>query len=189
MTVARLSAAVGAPSLEAALTSLRARGLRISAARRLVLEALYAAEGPVPADEIARGLGGRVPPSDLASAYRNLETLEAAGIVQHVHLGHGPGLYTLAGGATPEYLSCERCGTHVAVAPQALDPVRTYVERTFGYAASWAHFPIVGLCASCANAAIAEDEGAGRSPSTAVPGCNANHDDTIRSPATSGTGT
>ena len=44
------------------------------------------------AEELAAGLGGRVPRSDLASVYRNLETLERHGVVRHVHLGHGPGL-------------------------------------------------------------------------------------------------
>ena len=33
---------------------------------------------------------------DLASVYRNLETLEDAGLVRHMHLGHGPGLYAPA---------------------------------------------------------------------------------------------
>ena len=36
---------------------------------------------------------GRLPRCDLASVYRNLETLEDAGLVRHMHLGHGPGLY------------------------------------------------------------------------------------------------
>jgi hypothetical protein len=54
----------------------------ISAARRLVLEALYTGEGAVSADRVAGGLDGKLPPSDLASVYRNLETLEEAGLVQ-----------------------------------------------------------------------------------------------------------
>ena len=49
-----------------------------------MLEALLAAEEPLTAEEIAGD-------ADLASIYRNLETLEAIGIVRHVHLGHGPG--------------------------------------------------------------------------------------------------
>ena len=77
--------------------ALRARGLRVSAARRLLLAALFAADRPVSADELASGLSGRLPDSDLASIYRNLETLEELGVVRHVHIGHGPGLYAPAG--------------------------------------------------------------------------------------------
>ena len=58
MTVAHHAVPVHVPSLAAALGTLRARGLRISSARRLVLEALFAADGPVTAEEVAGGLGG-----------------------------------------------------------------------------------------------------------------------------------
>ena len=44
----------------------------------------------------AGGLGGRLPASDLGSVYRNLEALERAGLVRHVHAGHGAGRYALA---------------------------------------------------------------------------------------------
>ena len=86
MTVPHLTPAVEASTAPAAFAALRANGLRLSSARRLLLQALYAAERPLSADELA-GDG------DVASAYRNLEVLEGLGLVRHVHLGHGPGLY------------------------------------------------------------------------------------------------
>ncbi len=138
--------------LTTAFARLRDQGLRLSAARRLVLEALCAADGPMSAEQIAGGIGGRVPRSDLASAYRNLETLEQAGIVRHVHLGHGPGLYALTLDGDREYLTCERCGDFQAVAPERLDDVRAVIAAELGYVASFTHFPIVGLCAACAQA-------------------------------------
>ena len=46
MTVPHVTRPLAAASIAAALTTLRARGLRVSAARRLVLEALFAADGP-----------------------------------------------------------------------------------------------------------------------------------------------
>jgi Fur family ferric uptake transcriptional regulator len=152
MTVARGVRSLAAPNLEAALTALRARGLRISAARRLVLEALFAARAPVTAESIAAGLGGRLPPSDLASVYRNLDVLEQQGFVRHLHLGHGAGLYALAGVGPYEYLACERCGEYEAVPPGELDAARDAIRRAFGYAASWTHFPVVGLCEHCVQA-------------------------------------
>ena len=136
--------------LRSATALMRARGLRVSAARRLVVEALLAADGPMSAEQIAEGIGGRVPASDLASVYRNLQAFEHAGLVHHVHLGHSPGLYALAVSGEREYLTCERCGDYRAVAPQQLSDVRELIRREFGYLASFAHFPIVGLCASCA---------------------------------------
>ena len=112
---------VDAPDLEAALATLRARGMRASAARRLVLEALYHASGPVTAEDIAGGLGGRLPASDPGSVYRNLEVLEAVGLVRHVHIGHAPGRYVRATAGAREYLLCDACGALRSVEPAELD--------------------------------------------------------------------
>jgi len=110
-----------------------------------VLEALFAADVPLPADAVAPGL-------DRASVYRALEYLEQLGVVRHVHLGHGPGLYALTGGAEREYLVCERCDRVRAVDAEELDGVRALIEREFGYRARFSRFPVVGLCADCAAA-------------------------------------
>ncbi len=139
---------IPAPDLDSAVSALRERGLRVSSARRLALEALYAAEGPVSADRIAGGLEGRFPISDLASVYRNLETLEAAGLVRHFHLGHGPGLYAPAD-RHREYLLCESCDRLISVGPSELDSVRELIRARHGFEARFTHFPIVGLCPEC----------------------------------------
>src|SRR5208282_6650401 len=114
-----------------ALAVLREHGLRVSAARRLVLEALMAADGPMSAEQIAEGIGGRVPSSDISSVYRNLQALEDIGVVRHVHLGHGPGLHALAVTGEREYLTCERCADYLVVEPGELDAVRELIERRF----------------------------------------------------------
>ena len=138
--------------LRSAIGLMRERGLRVSAARRLVVEALLAADGPMSAEQISEGIGGRVPSSDIASVYRNLQAFEDIGLVRHVHLGHGPGLHALAVTGEREYLTCERCADYRAVEPRELDAVRELIADHFGYRASFTHFPIVGLCASCAAA-------------------------------------
>ena len=148
MTTTHRSPALIAGNVEAAVEALRERGLRVSAARRLVLESLYGAEGPLSAERVAEGLEGRLPRSDLASVYRNLETLEEVGLVRHVHLGHGPGLYALAA-PEHEYLVCESCHAVRTVAREELDEVRARVREQFGYEARFTHFPLVGLCPDC----------------------------------------
>ena len=141
--------ALDAPDLDAALAALRANGLRVSAARRLLLESLYQADDPLTAERLASGLDGRVPRSDVASVYRNLETLEQVGLVKHFHLGHGPGLYMRAGTAVREYLICDSCGTVRALPPAKLDRVRETVREDTGWESRFTHFPISGLCPDC----------------------------------------
>jgi Fur family transcriptional regulator, ferric uptake regulator len=128
-----------------AIQALRESGLRVSTPRRLVLEALFATTGALAAGELARQLG-----LDESSVYRNLELLERRGLVRHVHLGHTPGLYTLARTTETEYLHCEQCGKVTAVTPDRLDPVREQIKHDFGYTARFTHFPIVGICEQCA---------------------------------------
>ena len=148
MTTAHTGPRMQAETLSEAVSALRARGLRLSGARRVVLEALYATDAPLSAEQIAEGRGA-LPVSDLASVYRNLETLERVGLVQHVHLGHGAGRYVRAG-REREYLVCERCGANHAVVPEHLDGVRLAIAEATGYHARFSHFPIVGICGDCA---------------------------------------
>ena len=157
---------VQAPDLSSAVEALRARGLRVSAARRLVLEALYASDHPLTADRIAAGLDGRVPRSDPGSVYRNLEMLESVGLVRHFHLGHGPGLYVRPSIGVREHLVCDSCGSVRAVDPHALDRVRALIRDEFGYEARFTHFPIAGLCPTCAGDDVpaASEEGAHAHP-------------------------
>jgi Fur family ferric uptake transcriptional regulator len=148
MTRARLAESVAVADLDDAVEVLHERGLRVSAARRLLLESLFAANGPMSAEQIAKGVVGRVPESDLTSVYRNLETLEELGVVRHMHLGHGPGLYALSGSGR-EYLVCERCDAVRAVDRSEVDGVRRAVMEATGFAARFDHFPIFGLCPDC----------------------------------------
>jgi Fur family transcriptional regulator, ferric uptake regulator len=149
VTVPHRTSPIAATSVETAVQVLRARGLRVSAARRLVIEALFAAERPLTADEIAAGLEGWLPASDLASVYRNLDTLEELGLVRHFHAGHGAGLYSLASAGDVEFVTCEQCGALEVVPGGRLDGVRVLIQRELGYRARFSHFPIVGICAGC----------------------------------------
>jgi Fur family ferric uptake transcriptional regulator len=145
LTLAPEAAPLSFDSAEEAIRAMRARGMRLSTPRRLVLEALFASEGPVSASQLAQTVS-----IDAASVYRNLELLARHGLVRHVHLGHGAGLWALVGRHELEYLCCERCGSFTAVSSAELDEVREEIRRRFGYRAQFTHFAIVGLCERCA---------------------------------------
>jgi Fur family ferric uptake transcriptional regulator len=143
MTVPHRTEALAAPSLTAAVVALRTRGMRVSGPRRALLEALYEAAGPLTAEELAGEL-------DLASVYRNLDALEEVGLVRHVHVGHGPGMYALSARRDHGYAACEGCGRHAALGAPVLAAVRAAVRAATGFSSDFSHFPIVGLCPDCA---------------------------------------
>jgi Fur family transcriptional regulator, ferric uptake regulator len=147
VTVSSLKPRVPVASLEEAFAVVREEGHRLSAARRIVLEALFAADGPVTAEQVAAKAT-----LDLTSVYRNLETFEAIGLVRHVHLGHGAGRYALAGEGEAEYSVCEGCGNARTLAPVEVDAVRAAVREATGLEARFSHFPIVGICPDCRDA-------------------------------------
>ena len=150
MTVSATTHPLRFDSPKAVLNALRGHGLRVSTARRLVVHTLFAAERPLSAEEIATGAEDSLAQVDLASVYRNLETLEELGAVRHFHVGHGPGRYALTGDGEREYLACEGCGALVEVEPAELDAVRAELRERFGYEVRFTHFPIVGRCDECA---------------------------------------
>jgi Fur family ferric uptake transcriptional regulator len=147
MTVAPERRPLEFSTLDEVTEALRRAGHRVTIPTRTVLEALFAADGPVSAEQLAARAD---PPLELPTVYRNLERLEQLGAVRHFHAGHGPGLYALEGGGEREYLACERCARVMAVDPSRLDALRAGLQREFGFEARFSHFPIVGVCAECA---------------------------------------
>lgn len=141
---------LGFQGIDEVADALREEGGRFSAARRIVLEALFSLDEPLSAEFISDGAGGRTPPLDLTSVYRILERFEELGVVRHMHLGHGPGLYALTRDGGREYLVCDACDRVTAAAPSEMDAIRGLIRDTFGFEASFSHFPLVGLCAACA---------------------------------------
>ena len=143
--------AAPADAMEAAVLALRARGLRVSAARRLVLAALASSDRPLSAQDIAGGLGGRFPRSDVASVYRNLDTLEHAGLARHLHPGRGASLYELTGRPGGGYLVCDRCNAVRPVDAGAIDGLSAQIRSQLGFEPRFGEFPIIGLCRDCAH--------------------------------------
>lgn len=155
MTSAHASPPLLASDVAEAVAAVRERGMRLTSARRLLIEALFDAEGPASADEIAAMIGT----SDVASVYRNLDRLEAIGLVRHAHLGHGPGLYSLAGALVAGFVVCDICGARREASGEELRPVRDAVRESFGFEAGFAHFPIVGVCRDCQRDGRERDSG------------------------------
>lgn len=142
----------GPRRLEDLVDELRRRGGRVTSARRALLAALVDAGTAHPtAPDLAEAVQRAQPDVHLSTVYRSLESLEALGLVDHVHLGHGRAIYHLAD--TPhQHLVCERCGAVVEVPDDVFDEVAATVRRAYGFTIRPHHFAVLGRCAACAGA-------------------------------------
>ena len=132
---------------------LRARDVRFTAARRLVVRALSEAGGPLAAGDLHRGLGDAVP---LSSLYRTLAVLEESQVLAKQHDGLGVARYELAEwfAGHHHHLVCGSCGEvrDVAVSPETEDTITGLVERIAsraGYRATGHRVDIEGTCRAC----------------------------------------
>jgi Fur family ferric uptake transcriptional regulator len=139
---------MSAPTAGDLIAGLRQAGLRVTAARRAICEVLAAAEADhLTAGDVAACTGAGV---DLSTVYRTLEALEGLGLVEHVHLGHGPGAYHVGPSAAHHHLVCDSCGRTFDVPIAELRRAVERVTAPLGFVPDSAHFAIVGRCAECA---------------------------------------
>ncbi|MGH9277429.1 MAG: Fur family transcriptional regulator [Acidimicrobiales bacterium] len=131
------------------LTTLGQDGRRITAGRRAVVEALVGAEGHVSADDLAELVRRSQPGVHRATVYRTLEALEDAGLVEHVHLGHGRSVYHLADDLH-QHLVCEACGAVEEAPAELLAGVARRLQRERGFVMRPYHFAVLGRCRRCA---------------------------------------
>ena len=127
-----------------ALDRLRVAGGRITRARRSLLEDLYRAPGRVTVDELAE----RHPDVDSATLYRVLSHFESIGLIDHVHLGHGPAGYRWVGHRSVAVV-CEDCGRVVDVPADELRPLAERLRRQYGMRLSIGHFALTARCEEC----------------------------------------
>lgn len=137
-----------AASLNVLLAELRRRGQRVTTVRRAVAEAVVAAQHRT-AEEIVERVQREHHEVHPSTVYRTLETFEEAGLIEHVHFGHGPARWLLANDAS-HHLVCEACGLVQQVPRHLFDVVRERLEADYGFAIDLHHFANVGRCATCA---------------------------------------
>jgi len=118
-------------------------GVRYTRARRAIVNALRAAEGPESAAELDRRLRGRVP---ISSLYRTLSVLEQAGVVS-------PQLAEWLSGHH-HHLVCDQCGKVEDAEVDAgreriLEELAGALVDGFDFLATGHSLEVEGLCASC----------------------------------------
>jgi Fur family transcriptional regulator, ferric uptake regulator len=136
---------VSEPSLASVL---RSRGLRLTAQRQLVLEAVYELGHATP-DQVHARVAATAAGVNITTVYRTLELLEELGLVTHAHLSHGAPTFHAVGADQHVHLVCRSCGGVSEVSPGILDGLSATLCAEHGFLIDIGHVALFGVCAGC----------------------------------------
>ncbi len=124
-------------------TALRTRGLRLTAQREQVLEAVRRLGHATP-EQISEA----VRDVDVTTVYRTLELLEQLELVKHAHLGHGAPAYRPADD-DHVHVVCHVCGSVVDAPADLVDALALRLQDEQDFLLDRSHFTVFGRCATC----------------------------------------
>jgi Fur family peroxide stress response transcriptional regulator len=130
--------------------ALRARGLRLTGPRRVVLEVVRGTGSHPTAEWVYRMVRRRLPRVSLGTVYRNLRLLAAEGLLKEL-----PGPHTRFDGNLQEHyhVTCVRCGSMVDVEQPLGDPharaLRGRVAAQSGFSVTHHRIEFYGRCLEC----------------------------------------
>jgi Fur family ferric uptake transcriptional regulator len=137
-----------AGSIDDVLAMLRARGGRVTSARRLLLGALFSSRHHRSAEDLAAEVQAEAPDVHLSTIYRNLEELERLGVIDRTPLGRGPAAYHLASAGHGHFV-CDRCGSMTEVPGEIFRELTGAASRRYGFVIDPHRFAVVGRCRAC----------------------------------------
>jgi Fe2+ or Zn2+ uptake regulation protein len=135
--------------LEGILGRLRERGGKVTRPRRAIITALLETDQHVTAEVLVDAVRRDNPAIHLSTVYRTLDALTEMGVINHVHLGHGPAVYHLADDVH-HHLVCDGCGAIIQLPANTFDALGRRVERDYGFRLDAHHFALGGRCRNCA---------------------------------------
>jgi Fur family ferric uptake transcriptional regulator len=132
---------------DALTRALKDRGLRLTAQRQLVLQAVRELGHATP-DEVHAKVQCVAASVNLTTIYRTLELLEDLGLVTHAHLSHGAPTFHAAEDRHV-HLVCRACG-HIEELPvETVTPLAQTLRAERGFNLDVGHVALFGTCRRC----------------------------------------
>src|SRR5256886_17297728 len=125
-----------------------APGMRRTAQRSMVYEAIVRLGGHCTAEEITDELHKAKPGFPRSTVYRALEALTASGSLFAAHLGDGPTHYELASG-DHHHAVCQVCGGVMHIQEELVSELEMHLEEGHGFKPVRTDGLVVGGCDPC----------------------------------------
>ncbi len=129
--------------------ALRARGLRWTPQRRLVLEVLAETSGHTTGSEVVdrcRARGAETTPS---TVYRTLDVLEELGYLRHSHGADGREEYHVLPATEHAHLRCLGCGASWEIEADEARGLVDHLGEARSFDVTLSHVSIGGYCRGC----------------------------------------
>jgi Fur family ferric uptake transcriptional regulator len=136
----------------ALLEELAARGVRMTAQRRAVVETMQEAEGHLDAASLLELAGRRAAGLDRATVYRTIELLKRHGLIDELDLMHVEGekhYYEVKTEREHAHVTCVECGRVEEFGSPMLERVRSELAEELGFEVEVARLEVGGRCAAC----------------------------------------
>jgi Fur family transcriptional regulator, ferric uptake regulator len=128
---------------------LRARGLRWTPQRRVLLDVLARVDGHVTGAELVESCRAVDPSTTPSTVYRTLDMLEELGIVSHSHGPGGRQEFHVGPTADHAHLVCGSCGRRRELVRHEVQPLADEVLLRHGFDIEIEHLTIEGRCSDC----------------------------------------
>lgn len=129
--------------------ALDARGYRLTAARRVILDTLMESGGHLTADELTDLARQRSTAIGRMTVYRTLDLLCDLGLLRPVYQGTGAAHYILMQDGHHHHLVCNNCSRVFEFDECMLDELPEQVAQRFGFEVRGHLLELYGMCANC----------------------------------------
>lgn len=130
---------------------LRARGLRWTPQRRILVEVLSHTDGHVTGSELVERCRALDPGTIPSTVYRTLDVLEELGVLSHSHGADGREEFHVLPDEEHGHLYCQRCGGQwdLGAGDTAVVAALDAFAAERGFAIDVSHLTLTGRCAAC----------------------------------------
>ena len=130
--------------------TLRAKGLKLTPQRMLIVDIIHDAKGHLTADEIIKYVQSKMPGVNKSTIYRTLDLLEQSGCVYKSQLNQ-ESIYHHAEEGHHHHLVCSKCGATIKCDEELFTPLKNLLRENHNFDADFKHIVINGLCEKCKN--------------------------------------
>ncbi len=138
-----------APDWQSLPDRLRARGLRWTPQRRVLVDVLSRTRGHVTGSELVERCRAIEPATIPSTVYRTLDVLEELGMVRHGHAADGREEFHVLPEADHGHLHCGACGGSWDLSANEADGLVRSLRAGRGFVVDLSHVTIVGRCGAC----------------------------------------